>query len=281
MTGTLYLVSTPIGNLEDITLRALRILKEVSAIACEDTRQTVKLLNHFLITTPTISYHEHNERERTPQLLARLAAGESLALVSDAGTPLLSDPGYILVRAAIAQKIDVVAVPGASALLTALVAAGLATREFYFAGFLPHKANERRKRLGELTKIAATLVFYESPHRIAHTLADLRDILGNREAVLARELTKLHEEFVRGPIDRLSEIVNSQSPRGEYVVVVAGHSQEAATTEKSLSISAEVEKLIETQGLDKMAALKALARTLGISKSEAYRRLQAEEAARK
>src|SRR5690242_14159872 len=205
MPGTLYLIATPIGNLEDITLRALRVLKEVSILACEDTRQTNKLLQHFQIDVPTISYHEHNERERTEQLLERLAAGESIGLVSDAGTPAISDPGFILVREAIAKGIPVVPIPGASALLSALVGSGLPTEEFLFIGFLPARSGQRRKRLTELATIRSTLVCYESPHRITETLAEAFEILGPRRAVIARELTKLHEQFHRGTLEELQE----------------------------------------------------------------------------
>ena len=202
MAGALYIVATPIGNLEDITQRALRVLGEVDLIACEDTRHTRKLLTHYGINTPTISYHEHNERERATELLARLQAGASLAIVSDAGTPGINDPGFRVVRLAIENGVRVIPVPGPSALITALVSSGLPTDEFFFGGFLPAKSNARRGRLSELRTTPATLVFYEAPHRIAATLKDAHEILGEREAVVARELTKMHEEICQWAVER-------------------------------------------------------------------------------
>src|SRR5256712_3256309 len=221
MPGTLYVVPTPIGNLEDITQRALRVLGEVDLIACEDTRHTRKLLNHYAIKTKTISYHEHNERERAAQLCAMIEAGKSVALVSDAGTPAISDPGFRLVRLAIEAGLPVVSLPGPSALITALAGSGLPTDEFFFSGFLPARSGARRTRLEELRSIPATLIFYEAPHRIVPTLNDSLEILDEREAVVARELTKLHEEIVRG---RLSELAarfsSSESVRGEMVLMI-------------------------------------------------------------
>lgn len=275
MSGTLYLVATPIGNLEDITLRALRILKQVALVACEDTRQTKKLLQHYQIATPTISYHDHNEQERTPQLLARLQNGESIALVSDAGTPMLSDPGHTLVAAAIQAQIPLVALPGASALLTALVCAGLPTETFMFIGFLPAKAGERRKHLKELVDQQTTLIFYEAPHRIIPMLTDALEILGNCNAVVARELTKIYEEFRRGKLATLLEQLQTTPPRGELVVLIDSRSQPIKSVEITSLDMAITAKMADEQ-LDRMAALKAIARTLGISKSEAYRRWQAE-----
>jgi 16S rRNA (cytidine1402-2'-O)-methyltransferase len=201
--GTLYLVATPIGNLADITLRAIEILKSVSLIACEDTRHTRKLLQHYGIETKTVSYHEHNEQERSRQLIETLRDGKDVAVVSDAGTPSISDPGFRLVRAAIENGIQVVPAPGPSALISALIAAGLPTDEFFFGGFLPARSNARRARLNELRSVPGTLIFYEGPHRLAETLTDALEVLGEREAVVARELTKLHEEIRRG---RLSEL---------------------------------------------------------------------------
>src|ERR1041385_3845884 len=221
MPGTLYIVATPIGNLEDITQRALRILREVDLIACEDTRHTQKLLNHFGIDTKTISYHEHNERERAAELCSILESGQSVALVSDAGTPLISDPGFRIVRAAIEKGISVVPIPGAAAFVTALAASGLATDQFYFAGFLPARASARRARLEELAAIPASLVLYEAPHRIAAALRDAMDVLGNREAIVARELTKLHEEFARGKLSELAERFSKPAnARGEIVLII-------------------------------------------------------------
>ena len=274
MPGTLYLVATPIGNLEDITLRALRILKEVSLIACEDTRQTSKLLRHYQIDRPTISYHEHNEHERTPQLIARLAAGESIALVSDAGTPAISDPGSILVREAIKNQLPVVPIPGVSALITGLVGSGLPTEEFLFVGFLPSRSGQRRKQLTALADMRATLVFYESPYRITQTLSDALEILGSRPAAIARELTKLHEQFLRGTLAELLDSLEQQPARGEMVLLIEGASEEAAPKiESEVDLLAAVEAKMQEENLDKMSALKLVARSLGISKSEAYRRI--------
>src|SRR5437016_5758781 len=223
MTGTLYIVSTPIGNLEDITHRALRILREVDVIAGEDTRHTRKLLNHFAIDAATISYHEHNERERADELCAMLATGKNIALVSDAGTPIISDPGFRVVNLAIEKGITVVPIPGATAFVAALVASGLPSDQFFFAGFLPARAPARRANLEDLAAIQATLVFYEAPHRIAATLSDALDVLGNRKAAVARELTKLHEEIVRGDLSELIErFSKAGSTRGEMVLLVSG-----------------------------------------------------------
>src|SRR6185503_6030375 len=204
MPGTLYLVATPIGNLADITHRALQILNDVDLIACEDTRHTHKLLHHYGITTKTISYHEHNEQQRAAELIDRLKQGTNIAVVSDAGTPSISDPGFRLVRAAIENDIPIIPVPGPSALITALIAAGLPTDEFFFAGFLPSRTNARRARLAELQAVPGTLIFYEAPHRLAATLNDAYEILGERKAVVARELTKLHEEIKRGRLSKLA-----------------------------------------------------------------------------
>ena len=278
MAGTLYLVATPIGNLEDITHRAVRLLREVSVIACEDTRHTRKLLNHYGINTRTISYHEHNERERALELLRLLEAGSHVAIVSDAGTPGISDPGFQLARLAIESAVQVVPVPGPSALIAALIASGLPTDEFFFGGFLPARSGARRKRLAELSPVPATLVFYEAPHRIAAALKDAHEILGEREAVVARELTKMHEEIARG---RLSELAarfsSSKSARGEMVLIVDRTviKAELEDTAPVVSIAALVTAL-EAEGLDHRAALKKAARELGLSRDEAYRRLVAE-----
>lgn len=274
MAGTLYLVSTPIGNLEDITLRALRVLKEVSVIACEDTRHTRVLLEHYGIKTRLISYHEHNERERAGELGARLAQGESIALVSDAGTPAISDPGFRLARIAAEGGAQVVPVPGATAFVAALVASGLPTDEFFFGGFLPARSTARRARLTEVRGIQSTLVFYEAPHRVAESLSEAREILGEREAVVARELTKLHEEFVRGRLSELAQHFMQTAARGEMVVVIDRNVLEEATEDSSTDVAARVAAL-EGEGLDTRAALKRVAREMGLSRSEAYRRLTA------
>ena len=278
MSGTLYLVSTPIGNLEDITHRAIRILSEVDVIACEDTRHTQKLLNHYGISGKTISYHEHNERERAAELIKQLKQGSDVAVVSDAGTPGISDPGFRLVQLAIEDGVNVVPVPGASALISALVASGMPTDEFFFGGFLPARSGARRERLGELRAIPATLIFYEGPHRIAATLKDAREILGERKAVVARELTKMHEEIARGRLSELAErFPYAQSARGEMVLIIDRTVIEAEgeKDEVAESVAALVTEL-ENGGLDHRAALKKAARQLGLSRDEAYRRLVAE-----
>ena len=278
MAGTLYLVATPIGNLEDITHRAVRLLSEVDVIACEDTRHTKKLLNHYGINTRTISYHEHNERERAAELLERLRSGSDVAIVSDAGTPGISDPGFRLTRLAIDSEIKVVPVPGASALIAALVSSGMPTNEFLFAGFLPARSGARRTRLSELRSIAATLVFYEGPHRIAATLRDAQEILGERQAVVARELTKMHEEIARGSLSELATRFSSgESARGEMVLIIDREVMPNAGVENNTaaSVGALVTKF-ESEGLDHRAALKKAARELGLTRAEAYRRLVAE-----
>jgi 16S rRNA (cytidine1402-2'-O)-methyltransferase len=275
MPGTLYVVATPIGNLEDITHRALRVLREVDIIACEDTRHTRKLLSHYGITTKTISYHDHNERERTVELLQTLASGSNVAIVSDAGTPSISDPGFRLVNEASAQGIQIVALPGPTALIAALVASGLPTDEFFFAGFLPARSGARRTRLAELREVPATLIFYEAPHRIATTLRDAREILGERQAVVARELTKIHEEIARARLSELAEQFGSgERARGEIVLLI-----DRTPIESEMKNFSEVRGIaalvagFEGEGMDHRAALKKAARELGLSRAEAYRRL--------
>jgi 16S rRNA (cytidine1402-2'-O)-methyltransferase len=276
MSGTLYLVATPIGNLADITHRALQILKDVDLIACEDTRHTHKLLRHYGITTKTVSYHEHNEQQRTAQLIDQLQQGSDIAVVSDAGTPSISDPGFRLVRAAIENEVPVVPVPGPSAVISALIAAGLPTDEFFFAGFLPSRSNARRTRLNELRTVPGTLIFYEAPHRLATTLKDAYEILGEREAAVARELTKLHEEIKRG---RLSELLSyfedNDKARGEIVVLIDRNVIAEAADKSESSIAALVDRF-EQDGMDHRAALKKAARELELSRAEAYRKLVAE-----
>ena len=271
----LYLVATPIGNLEDITLRALRVLKEADLIACEDTRHTGRLLQHFGISKPTVSYHEHNERERAAELVEKLASGASIALVSDAGTPGVSDPAYRIVTAAIERGIAVIPIPGATALITGLIASGLPTDSFLFAGFLPPKQQARLTRLEELQTERATLVLYEAPHRIRETLADALAVFGNRPAAIARELTKLHEEFLRGTLSELCERLNAQEPRGEMVVIIAGW-QEVVVGDYG-SLTAQIEALMRELDLSRNEALKQAARLRGISKNEAYQLLLAEK----
>ncbi|HKR61568.1 MAG TPA: 16S rRNA (cytidine(1402)-2'-O)-methyltransferase [Pyrinomonadaceae bacterium] len=277
MPGTLYVVATPIGNLEDITHRAIRILNEVNLIACEDTRHTRKLLNHYGIKTKTVSYHEHNEREQAAKLIELIKSGTDVAVVSDAGTPGISDPGFRIVRLALEQDIQVVPLPGPSALIPALVASGLPSDEFFFGGFLPSRATARRKRLEELSSVPATLVFYEAPHRIIETLRDAREILGEREAIVARELTKLHEEIRRGKLSDLSnQFSESQhEPRGEMVLVIDRHAV-AGTQNKSGTSVATLVAGFAAEGLEPRAALKKAAKQLGLSRAEAYRQLTVE-----
>ncbi len=269
----LYLVATPIGNLEDVTLRALRILREVDIIACEDTRHTGRLLAHFGIKTPTISYHEHNERARADELVSRLVRGESIAVVTDAGTPGISDPAYRIVLAAIEGGVTVIPVPGAAALIAGLVASGLPTDSFFFGGFLPPRRHARRARLLELRKMDATLVFYEAPHRIRGTLSDAEEILGDRTAAVARELTKLHEEFVRGSLSEIGDSFRAREPRGEMTLVIAPAGEDTLKEFDAGSLTAQIERLVADAGLNRNEALKRAARSRGLSKSAAYRLL--------
>ncbi|HEU4389448.1 MAG TPA: 16S rRNA (cytidine(1402)-2'-O)-methyltransferase [Blastocatellia bacterium] len=275
MPGSLFLVATPIGNLEDITLRAIRVLGEVGIIACEDTRRTRGLLTHLGISKPLVSYHEHNESRRTAELIRKLEEGIDIALVSDAGMPLVSDPGYELVREAIALNIAVVPVPGASALPAALAASGLHADQFNFAGFLPARQTARRSRLAELSSLKTTLVVFEAPHRIKAMIHDALDVLGDRQAAIARELTKVHEEFIRGRLSELAGRIDDSEPRGEYVVVIGAANEQAvqqsSSSESTASITDEVDRLVHTEGLDHKSALKRVARQRGISKAEAYR----------
>jgi 16S rRNA (cytidine1402-2'-O)-methyltransferase len=277
----LYLVATPIGNLEDITLRALRILGAVDRIACEDTRQSQKLLNHYGIQTPLVSCHAHNEGERTPELLALLTAGGRVAVISDAGIPGISDPGMHLCAAAIGAGIDVYPVPGSNAALSALVASGLGTERFAFHGFLPEKAGARRTELERLSAASerVTLIFYEAPHRILDTLGDLAAVWPTARVVVARELTKLHEEFLRGTAAEIAAtLAGRDRVRGEMVLLVEAGAR--AAVETSLPVSARVAELVAAEGLDEKDALKRVARERGLGKSEAYRELQRERGKR-
>ena len=274
----LYLVATPIGNLEDITLRALRVLRSVDRIACEDTRQTQKLLNHFEIHTPTVSYHMHNEGSRTEELTAGLKSGARIAVVSDAGTPGIADPGGQIAAAAIAAGIDVFPVPGANAAISGLIASGLTTERFIFHGFLPAKAGQRKTALEDLARGDATHIFYEAPHRILDTLADVEAVFGaSQHIVVARELTKLHEEFLRGTAGEVrSRLADRASVRGEIVLLLAPVQVESSS-EKRASLAVEVAALMKSEGISEMDALKRVARERGIGKSEAYRELQREQ----
>jgi 16S rRNA (cytidine1402-2'-O)-methyltransferase len=272
-TGCLYLVATPIGNLEDITLRAIRILKEADIIACEDTRQTQKLLHHYGIRKEMVSYHEHNELTRSPELAIELEQGAKIALVSDAGTPGISDPGHRLVTLCLRHHIPVVPIPGPSALVAALAASGLPTEEFLFIGFLPPRAGARRKALDALKAESRTLIFYEAPHRVVETLADATEILGPRPAVIAREVTKIHEEFLRGPLAELLESARKRAPRGEITLLIGPGDPQAQQVELSVSLKERVEQLEAEGGIDRKAALKQAARERGLGKREAYKQL--------
>lgn len=273
MPGTLYLVATPIGNLQDITLRAIETLRTVDVIACEDTRHTRKLLNHFKISNRTISYHEHNEQERAEELIGGLVKGESIAIVSDAGTPGICDPAFRIVQRAIEIGSSVVPIPGAVAYVNAAVVSGIATDSLFFDGFLPAKKGERRKRLEEVRDIPATLIFYEAPHRLAKSLTDGVEILGDRQACVARELTKLHEEISRGTLLQLTEKFSSASVRGEIVLVIERAGKVETNAAKPASLSERVLEL-ENEGNDRKTALKRAAKEFGLSKSEAYRILE-------
>ena len=271
--GCLYLVATPIGNLEDITLRALRVLKEADLIACEDTRQTRKLLQHYQISKELVSYHAHNELTRSPELVIQLEQGARVALVSDAGTPLVSDPGHRLVTLCLRHHIPVVPIPGPSAFVAALAACGLPAEEFLFVGFLPSRAGARRKKLEELRVEARMLVFYEAPHRLEETLSDAAEILGSRPAVVAREVTKIHEEFLRGSLAELRDAARARTPRGEITLLV-GPATEAEPREiPAVSLRERVAQLEVEAGLDRKAALKQAARERGLGKREAYKQL--------
>lgn len=272
--GSLYLVATPIGNLEDITLRALRILKEADQIACEDTRHTLKLLNHFEIHKPLVSYHEHNEITRAPELVHAMEQGSTVALVSDAGMPLVSDPGHRLVSLAIRHQIPVIPVPGPSALLAALAASGLPNEEFLFLGFLPARSSPRRRALEHLRIENRTLILYEAPHRIADTLADALAILGDRHACLAREVTKLHEEFRRGSLFELVQSLEERPVRGEITLLIAPPQGEAHPgQDTSQSLAARVDELINQAKLDRKEALKLAAKERGLTRRDAYKQL--------
>ena len=275
----LYLVATPIGNLEDITLRALRVLRNADRIACEDTRQTQKLLNHFEINTPTVSYHMHNEGPRSEELIAELKQGARIAVVSDAGTPGIADPGAQIASAAIAAGIDVFPIPGANAAINALIASGLSSERFLFHGFLPAKAGQRKTALEQLQRGDVTHVFYEAPHRILDTLADVVSVFGAMQAVVvARELTKLHEEFLRGSAgDVLAQLKERTNVRGEIVLIFAPAASQTADDTQPASIATVVAALIKSEGIAEMDALKRIARERGIGKSEAYRELQREQ----
>jgi 16S rRNA (cytidine1402-2'-O)-methyltransferase len=270
--GTLYVVATPIGNLEDITYRAVRVLKESDLIACEDTRHTAKLLHHYGIEKPTVSYHEHNEAARAEELVTKMEQGLNVAQVSDAGMPGISDPGYRVIKLAIERGVPVVPIPGASAVIAALAASGLPTDSFQFLGFLPSKSGQRRTTLEALRVAKHTTVVYEAPHRIAETMKDIVELLGpDRPVVLARELTKVHEEFIRGSAAEVLQRVHAHELKGEMTLLIGkGAGEQTAPKD----IAQRLDEIMREQKLDENAALKALAKERGISKSEAYRELQ-------
>ena len=270
--GSLYLVGTPIGNLEDITLRALRILKEIDQIACEDTRHTQKLLTHYDIHKPLVSYHEHNEQTRTLELVEALEQGAKIALVSDAGMPLVSDPGHRLVTLCLQHHIPVVPIPGPSALLASLSASGLPSEEFLFVGFLPARSGKRRRALERLRIEDRTIILYEAPHRLAESIADAREVFGNRSACIAREITKLHEEFRRGKLSELAASLEERPARGEITLLIGPEAPADARTQanSTQSLADRVEELIRQAKLDRKEALKLAAKERGLTRHNAY-----------
>jgi 16S rRNA (cytidine1402-2'-O)-methyltransferase len=274
--GILYLVATPIGNLEDITFRAIKILKLVDLIAAEDTRHTAKLLNHYQIDTSTISYHQHNHQARIKELLNKLITGSNIALVTDAGTPAISDPGWNLVSACIDAQIKIVPIPGAIAAINALIASGLSPERFCFEGFLPQKKKVRENLLQSLQSEKRTLIFYEAPHRLQKTLADFMRYFGrHRQITLARELTKLHEDFWRGTIAEAIEIYQQHEPKGEYTIIIAGNSESELLNLSEREIRTEVNKLL-AQGISKSEASKYLAQQTNWSRRQIYQLVSSE-----
>lgn len=267
MSGKLYLVATPIGNLEDITLRAIRVLKEVDVIAAEDTRHSLKLLNHLEISKPLISYHRHNEDIKTDLLIEKLLNGENIALITDAGTPAISDPGEIIVKEAIENNIEIIPIPGACALINALITSGLDTREFSFYGFLPLNKKLRASKLEDLKKEKKTIIIYEAPHKIMNTLNDIYKNLGDVNIVLARELTKIHESFIRGKVSEVIEKI--KDVKGEMIILVEGN-REVEESEKIKMPIEEQYDLYEKQGFSKNEIIKKIAKNNGVSKNEIY-----------
>lgn len=269
MKGKLYIVATPIGNLEDITIRALNVLKEVDLIAAEDTRHTLKLLNHYEITKPLISYHRHNEETKKEVLIEKLKNGENIAIVSDAGTPGICDPGEEVIKQAIEEKIEIIPIPGACAFVNALICSGIDTKEFTFLGFLPLNKKLRKEKLNEIEKETKTTIIYEAPHKLKTTLEDLREILGNRKIVLARELTKIHEEFIRGTVEEI--ISKTDDLKGEFVIIIEGTSvkEEKESELNELSLE-EHYNFYEAKGLDKKEIIKKIAKDRNVNKNEIY-----------
>lgn len=269
MDGILYIVATPIGNLEDITLRAIRVLKEADLIAAEDTRHTRRLLDRYEISAPLTSYHDHNKEEKAPLLMARMLDGRRVALVTDAGTPGISDPGYFLINLAAAQHIPVVPIPGATAAIAALSISGLPTDRFAFEGFLPAKQAARQKRLRDLAAEPRTLVFYEAPHKIVKTVEDMLAVLGDRRAVAARELTKIHEEVIRGTLSGILSRLTTGTVKGEFTLVVHGAAEQAARTD--IDAASYLKELMLHRGLSRKDAVALAAEELGLQKKEVYR----------
>ncbi len=273
MSGALYVIATPVGNLEDLSPRALRLLGEVDLIACEDTRHTRKLLSRFAIQTPTTSYHEHNEVSKTPELIEKLARGSRIALVSDAGTPLLSDPGYHLIHGCREQEIPVYPVPGPTAATAALSVSGLPTDHFFFQGFLPRRVSARRQQLETIGRLKATLVIYLSPHSVLTTLKRIREVLGNRQAFLGREMTKLHETHYPGNLEQILKQLQQEKPRGEYTLVVEGQHSKTNQLGRSAKpdVLAYVAGLRALYGLSRKDAIQRASRELDLPKREVYR----------
>ena len=268
--GKLYIVATPIGNLEDITLRAIQILKNVDLIAAEDTRHTLKLLNHLEISKPLISYHRHNEDIKTEVLIEKLLEGQNVALVSDAGTPGICDPGEIVIKKCIEEEIDIIPIPGACALINALIASGINTKEFTFLGFLPLNKKLRKEKLNEIEKSKKTIILYEAPHKLNSTLKDLKEILEDRQIVLARELTKIHEEFIRGNIKTMIE--KAENLKGEMILIIEGNKEISVECNfENLSLE-EHYKIYEDKGFEKKEIIKKIAKDRGLSKNEVYQK---------
>ena len=268
MNGKIYLVATPIGNLEDITLRALRVLKEVDLIAAEDTRNTLKLLNHFEISKPLISYHRHNEEVKVDNLIEKAKQGQNIAVVSDAGTPGISDPGEVIVKEAIRENIEVIPIPGACAAINALIASGLDTTQFAFFGFLPLNKKLRKEKLEEIKNENKTVIIYEAPHKLTNTLQDLKQIVENRNIVLARELTKIHEEFIRGNIDEV--ISKTDNLKGEMIILIEGTMKKERENPLNELTLGEHYEFYKKQGLDKKDIIKNIAKDRGVNKNEIY-----------
>ena len=271
MNGKLYLVATPIGNLEDITLRAINVLKNVDLIAAEDTRHTLKLLNHLEISKPMISCHRHNENEKSNKIIEKLKEGKNIAIVSDAGTPGISDPGEEVVKEAIKEDIQIIPIPGACAAINALIISGIDTKEFYFLGFLPLNKKLRKEKLNEIKNINKTIILYEAPHKILNTINDLENILENRQVVLAREITKIHEEFIRGTIKEIKEKI--ENPKGEFVIIIEGNKNvENIENKLNLLTINEHYNYYENKGYSKKEIIKLIAKDRNVNKNEIYQK---------